>query len=147
MSKWHTPSDACLICKGEQEVVVGIRERGPWERQHSYTRVLFCAACDVGELRSFDYDDFVVFGEEDDVMVWSAVLVTADVDRLREIFACAAPLDHRCECAQHVRAYDTSVKAHKKRLPEYGPDRHSPVGRTTVTVRPADGLAEFCDRS
>ncbi|MFS8097352.1 hypothetical protein LFM09_09435 [Lentzea alba] len=143
MNKWHVPSDNCLICKGPQEVVIGVRERGPWERQHSYTRVLFCSACDVGELRAFDYDDFVVFEEEDDVMVWSSVMVTADVDQLRSIFACSSPLDHTCECAQHVRAYDTSVKANKTRLPEYGSHRHSPVGRTTVTVRTVDGLAEF----
>ncbi|WP_112267356.1 hypothetical protein [Lentzea terrae] len=144
MSKWHTPSDNCLICHGEQELVIGIRERGPWERQHNYSRVLFCAACDVGELRSFDYDDFVVFGEEDDVMVWSAILVTADVDRLRSAFACPTPLDHGCTCAQHVRADDTSVRVPKKRLPEYGPDRHSPAGRTTMSFRVIDGLVEFC---
>ena len=82
MSKWHEPSDNCLICRGPQEVVVGVRERGPYERMHDYTRVLFCAACEVGELRTFSYDDFVVFGEEDDVMVWSSVLSAADVARL-----------------------------------------------------------------
>ncbi|MEV6238602.1 hypothetical protein [Lentzea sp. NPDC051838] len=141
---WRVPSDNCLICSGEQEVVIGLCERGPSERQHYYSRVLFCAACDVGELRTFDYDDFVVFGEEDDVMVWSAIIVTADVDRLRTAFACPTPLNHRCECAQHVRGEDTSVRVHKKRLPEYGPDRHSPAGRTVVMVRVTDGLAEFC---
>lgn len=143
MNKWHTPSDNCLICHGEQEVVIGIRERGPHERMHDYTRVLFCAACDVGELRSFSYDDFVVFGEEDDVMVWSSVLSAADVSQLRAVFACRSPLDHRCTCTQHVRAYDTSVKANKTLLPEYGAARHSPAGRTTVTVEVTDGLAEF----
>jgi hypothetical protein len=137
------PSDNCLICRGEQEVVIGVRERGPYERMHDYTRVLFCAACDVGELRTYSYDDFVVYGEEDDVMVWSAVLATADVDLLRAVFACPAPLDHGCTCAQHVRAYDTSVRASKTLLAEYGPDRHSPDGRTTVTVELTDGLAEF----
>ena len=144
MSKWHEPSDNCLICKGEQEIVIGIRERGPYERMHDYKRVLFCAACDVGELRVFSYDDFVVFGEEDDVKVWSAVLATADVDRLREIFtACPAPLDHQCQCALHERAERTALQAKKTLLPEYGPARHTPDGRTTVTVRPVDGLAEF----
>lgn len=144
MSKWHEPSDDCLICRGSQEVVIGVRERGPYEQMHDYTRVLFCAACDVGELRTFSYDGFVVFGEEDDVMVWSSVLSASDVSRLRSDFACASPLNHECECAQHVRAYDTSVKANKTRLPEYGPGRHSPAGRTAVTVRVTDGLAEFC---
>ncbi|NKE57712.1 hypothetical protein FXN61_13045 [Lentzea sp. PSKA42] len=143
MSKWHVPSDNCLICSGAQEIVIGIRERGPYERMHDYARVLFCAACDVGELRAFSYDDFVVFGEEDDVMVWSSVLVSEDVDRLRSLFACASPLNHQCECAQHVRAYESNVRANKTLLPEYGPDRHTPVGRTTVTVELVDGLAEF----
>lgn len=138
------PSDNCLICRGEQEVVIGIQERGPHERMHDYKRVLFCAACDVGELRSFSYDDFVEFGEEDDVMVWSAVIVSADISRLRSEFACASPLDHSCSCAQHVRAYDTGVRVNKTLLPEYGPDRHSPVGRATVSVGVTDGLAEFC---
>jgi hypothetical protein len=143
VNKWHVPSDNCLICKGEQEVVIGIREHGPFERMHAYTRVLFCAACDVGELRTFNYDDFVVFGEEDDVMVWSSVLSASDVERLRAVFACPSPLDHGCKCAQHVRAYNTSVKANKTLLQEYGPARHSPDGRTTVTVEVTDGLAEF----
>ncbi|MGW6929448.1 hypothetical protein ACWGE0_05225 [Lentzea sp. NPDC054927] len=144
MSLRHVPSDNCLICKGEQEVVIGIHERGPHERMHDYKRVLFCAACDVGELRSFSYDDFVAYGEEDDVMVWSAVVESEDVERLRSLFACPAPLNHRCGCAQHVRAYDTSIRAAKTLLPEYGPDRHSPAGRITVSVRVSDGLAEFC---
>lgn len=143
MNKRHVPSDNCLICRGEQEVVIGIRERGPHERMHDYTRVLHCAACDVGELRSFSYDDFVVFGEEDDVMVWSAIMTTADVDLLRTTFDCASPLDHQCLCPQHGRAYDTSIKADKKLLPEYGPQRHSPEGRSTVTIALVDGLAEF----
>ncbi|MFI6095994.1 hypothetical protein ACIA8G_10600 [Lentzea sp. NPDC051213] len=143
MSKRHVPSDNCLICKGEQEIVVGIKERGPYERMHDYTRVLFCAACDVGELRSFSYDDFVVFGEEDDTMVWSSILVTEDVDRLRSAFACPVPLDHQCKCAQHVRGYDSSVKANKTLLPEYGPARHSPAGRSTVTIALVEGLVEF----
>jgi hypothetical protein len=143
MSRYHTPSDNCLICGGEQEVVIGVRERGPYERMHDYVRVLFCAACDVGELRTFSYDDFVEFGEEDDVMVWSAVVATADVDRLRSVFACGSPLDHTCTCAQHVRAYDTNVSAGKTLLAEYGPNRHSPAGRVTVTVEVVDGLAEF----
>ncbi|MDT7788511.1 MAG: hypothetical protein QOF58_6930 [Pseudonocardiales bacterium] len=144
MSRYHTPSDNCLICHGEQEVVIGVRERGPHERMHDYTRVLFCAACDIGELRTFSYDDFVAYGEEDDVMVWSGVLVTADVDRLRAEFACGTPLDHKCQCVQHIRAYDTNVRANKTLLPEYGPARHSPDGRVTVAVRVTDGLAEFC---
>lgn len=133
----------CLVCHGSQEVVIGVREVGPSERMHEYTRVLFCAACDVGELRTFSYDGFVVFGEEDDVMVWSSVLSASDIARLRADFACPAPLDHGCECAQHVRACETSVKAKKTRLPEYGPDRHSPAGRATGTVEVIDGLAEF----
>jgi hypothetical protein len=143
MSKWHEPSDNCLICRGPQEVVAGIRERGPYERMHDYTRVLFCAACDVGELRAFSYDDFVVFGEEDDVMVWSAVLASEDIGRLRSGFACTSPLNHQCSCVQHVRAYDTSLSATKTLLPEYGPARHSPAGRATVAVELVDGLAEF----
>jgi hypothetical protein len=143
MSRWHEPSDNCLICRGEQEVVIGVRERGPYERMHDYTRVLFCAACDVGELRAYSYDDFVVFGEEDDVMVWSAVLACEDVDRLRSVFACSSPLNPQCDCAQHRRAYETSVKTNKTLLPEYGPARHSPAGRATVTVELVDGLAEF----
>jgi len=136
-------SDNCLICRGEQEIVIGVRERGPYERMHDYTRVLFCAACDVGELRAFSYDDYVVYEEEDDVMVWSSVLSAADISRLRSGFACATPLDHGCACAQHVRAYDTSVGANKTKLPEYGPGRHSPAGRTTITVQVTDGLVEF----
>ncbi len=144
MNPRHVASDNCLICRGEQEVVIGIRERGPSERMHDYTRVLHCAACDLGELRSFSYDDFVVFGEEEDVMVWSAVMSTADVERLRVIFAaCPARSDHQCQCALHVRAYDTSIKAQKTLLPEYGPQRHSPEGRSIVIVRLVDGLAEF----
>ncbi|WP_086665985.1 hypothetical protein [Lentzea kentuckyensis] len=143
MSARHKSSDNCLICRGEQEVVVGIEERGPHERMYDYKRVLFCAACDVGELRSFSYDDFVEFGEEDDVMVWSAVIVSADISRLRSDFACTSPLDHSCSCAQHVRAYDTCVRVDKTLLPEYGPDRHSPAGRTTVSVTVADGLVSF----
>lgn len=144
MSARHTPSDNCLICRGEQEVVIGIEERGPHERMYDYKCVLFCAACDVGELRSFSYDDFVEFGEEDDVMVWSAVLVSSDVSRLRASFACTTPLDHQCKCAQHLRAYATGVRVDKTLLPEYGPDRHSPAGRSVVSVRVTDGLAEFC---
>lgn len=143
MNKWHTPSDNCLICHREQEVVIGIRERGPFERLHDYRRVLHCAACDVGELRAFSYDDFVVFGEEDDVMVWSSVMSTADVDLLHTAFACATPLDHQCPCAQHIRAERTSLSVNKTLLAEYGPQRHSPEGRSTVTVRVVDGLAEF----
>lgn len=143
MSARHTPSDNCLICRGEQEVVIGIEERGPHERMYDYKRVLFCAVCDVGELRSFSYDDFVEFGEEDDVMVWSAVVVSSDVSRLRTEFACTSPLDHSCRCTQHVRAYDTSVRADKTLLQEYGPDRHSPAGRTTVSVTVTDGLVSF----
>lgn len=136
-------SDNCLICRGKQEVVIGIRERGPHERMHDYTRVLHCAACDVGELRAFSYDDFVVFGEEEDVMVWSAVLSTVDVELLRTAFNCASPLDHQCSCAQHERAERTSLSVDKTLLPEYGPARHSPEGRSTVTVKVVDGLAEF----
>ena len=143
MSKWHVPSDDCLICHGSQEVVIGVRERGPYEQMHDYTRVLFCASCDVGELRTFSYDGFVVFGEEDDVMVWSSVLSSSDISRLRADFACPSPLNHECRCAQHVRAYDTSVRATKTLLSEYGPGRHSPAGRTTVTVEVTDGLVEF----
>lgn len=137
------PSDNCLICRGEQEVVVGVRERGPHERLHDYTRVLFCAACDVGELRTFSYDGYVAYDEEDEVMVWSSVLSTADVDRLRAHFACPTPLNHKCECIQHARAYDTSVGAAKTRLAEYGSYRHRPDARSTATVQVVDGVAEF----
>ncbi|MEU3644132.1 hypothetical protein AB0E59_12220 [Lentzea sp. NPDC034063] len=136
-------SDHCLICSGQQELVVNVRERGPYEQMHDYTRVLFCRACAVGELRSFSYDGFVVFGEEDEVMVWSSILPAADVDRLRAAFTCPTPLAGNCECAEHVRAYDTSLRVNKTRLPEHGPDRHSPAGRTTAAVELADGLAEF----
>lgn len=125
----------CLVCRGAQEVVIGVREVGPFERMHEYTRVLFCAACDVGELRTFSYDGFVVFGEEDEVMVWSSVLSAPDIARLRAAFACSTPLDHACECAQHARAYETSVQANKTRLPA--------AGRTAVVVEVADGLAVF----
>ncbi|WP_439656715.1 hypothetical protein ACSHWB_30480 [Lentzea sp. HUAS TT2] len=140
MSSW---SDLCLICSGQQDLVVNIRERGPFERSHDYTRVLYCRACSVGELRSFSYDGFVVFGEDDEVMVWSSVLPTADVDRLRAAFTCSVRLAGECQCVQHVRAYDTSLRVGKTRLPEYGPDRHSPAGRTTAAVEVIDGLAEF----
>lgn len=137
-------SDHCLICSGQQELVIDIRERGPYERMHDYTRVLFCRACDVGELRAYSYDGFVVFGEEDDTMVWSLVISSSDMALLRSAFACSTPRASVCECPQHVRAYDTSVRVDKTKLPEYGPDRHSPAGRTTVSVRVTDGLAEFC---
>jgi hypothetical protein len=137
-------SDHCLICSGQQELVIGVRERGPYEAMHDYTRVLFCRACDVGELRSFSYDGFVVHGEEDDVMVWSSVIASADVDLLRSSFACALPLAHVCECAQHVRAHNTSLSVQRTKLEQYGPDRHSPAGRTTASVRVTGGLAEFC---
>ncbi|SFR06922.1 hypothetical protein SAMN04488564_1021106 [Lentzea waywayandensis] len=136
-------SDLCLICAGQQELVANIRERGPFDRSHDYTRVLFCSACSIGELRSFSYDGFVVFGEEDEVMVWSSVLSAPDVDRLRTAFTCPTPLAGICECPQHVRAYDTSLRVNKTRLPEYGPDRHSPAGRTTATLELVDGLVEF----
>jgi len=136
-------SDLCLICSGQQDFVVNVRERGPYEQLHDYTRVLFCSVCSVGELRSFSYDGFVAYGEEDEVMVWSSILSAADVDRLRSAFTCPTPLAGSCECPQHGRAYDTSVRVNKTRLPEYGPDRHSPAGRNTVTVEPADGLVEF----
>jgi hypothetical protein len=136
--------DLCLICSGRQDFVVNVHEAGPFERSHDYTRVLYCRACSVGELRSFSYDGFAVFGEEDEVMVWSSVLSAADIDRLRSAFTCQTPLVGGCECPQHVRAYESSVRVNKTRLPEYGPDRHSPAGRTTVTVEVAGGLAEFC---
>ncbi|GHH30128.1 hypothetical protein [Lentzea cavernae] len=139
----RTWSDLCLICSGQQEFVVNVHEAGPYERSHDYTRVLFCAACSVGELRAFSYDGFVVFGEEDEVMVWSSILSASDVERLRTGFACTVPLAGGCECPQHVRAYDTSVRVNKTRLPEHGPDRHSPAGRSTATVLVAGGLAEF----
>lgn len=135
--------DLCLVCGGRQEFVVNVHEAGPYERSHDYTRVLFCAACAVGELRSFSYDGFVVFGEEDEVMVWSSVLPVADVDRLRAAFTCPTPLAGGCGCPQHVRAYDTSVRVDKTRLPEHGPDRHSPAGRSTVSVAVVEGVAEF----
>ncbi|MET9226253.1 hypothetical protein [Lentzea sp. NPDC003310] len=136
-------SDLCLICSGQQDFVVNIHEAGPYDRSHDYTRVLYCRACALGELRSFSYDGFVVFGEEDEVMVWSAVLSTADVDVVRSAFTCSTPLAGICECPLHVRAYDTSVRVHKTRLPEHGPDRHSPAGRTTAVVEVVDGLVEF----
>ncbi|KOV85200.1 hypothetical protein [Nocardia sp. NRRL S-836] len=136
-------SDTCLLCGGAQELVVGVRERGPHPQLHDYTRVLFCPACDVGELRAFSFDGFVAWDEEDPVMVWSAALSTADVSLLRTAFACPNPLDHRCGCAQHERAYSTSVGTTKTLLSEYGPRRHSPDGRSTATVRVAGGLAEF----
>ncbi|MFD4639934.1 hypothetical protein ACFWN2_21660 [Lentzea sp. NPDC058436] len=139
----NTWSDLCLICAGQQEFVVNVHEAGPYERSHDYTRVLFCRTCGIGELRSFSYDGFVVFGEEDEVMVWSSILCASDVDLLRTGFACELRLAGECECPQHVRAYDTSVRVDKTRLPEHGPDRHSPAGRTTVTVAVVDGLAEF----
>lgn len=46
-------------------------------------------------------------------------------------------------CPQHVHAYDTSVRVHKTRLPEHGPDRHSPAGRSVAAVAVVDGLVEF----
>ncbi|WP_394618042.1 hypothetical protein JNUCC0626_02750 [Lentzea sp. JNUCC 0626] len=138
-----TWSDLCLICKGQQDFVLNVHEAGPYERSHDYTRVLYCRSCGVGELRAFSYDGFVVFGEEDDTMVWSSVLSRDDVDLLRSAFTCTVPLAGICECAQHTHLYDTSVRANKTRLPEHGPDRHSPTGRTTVTVAVVDGLPEF----
>ena len=96
----RTWSDLCLVCEGQQDFVVNVHEAGPYERSHDYTRVLFCRACGIGELRSFSYDGFVVFGEEDEVMVWSSILSASDVDLLRTGFACALRLAGGCECPQ-----------------------------------------------
>lgn len=133
--------NACLTCRGDQELVVGVAERGPHDRLHEYTRVLFCAACDTGELRSYSYDGFVVHGEEDEIMTWSGVIGRADVDRLRVVFgACPDPRDHQCGCAVHGRLRWSSERTRTTRLPEHGPDRHSPAGRITLTLGTEDGL-------
>jgi hypothetical protein len=62
---------------------------------------------------------------------------------VRAVFTCTTPLAGICECPLHVRAYDTSVRADKTRLPEHGPRRHSPEGRSTATIEVVDGLVEF----